>query len=415
MSKVQLHEPRSGRASSLSDDRADQRRLALVLWNGNLGGAESLNANLAECLRRLGANATIVFVAKSGPLDERLLRAGVPHCSLGFERGRDVVRHPRRYAAEIARVGPDGALLVERGYMGTALRAGGYRGSIITVEHGTLLFEQQDLTRPQRMLRRISRVSGAWMVDADVAVSDFMLKRMHRHAHARLIRRIYNGIDPEKYLLARECPTDVSHMLVVGFAGRLVPGKGADHLIRAIAQANKQIPIKLLIAGDGPERPRLALLAQEVGAVRQVDFLGVIEALPAFWQRCHVAVVPSDTFVESFSMVTLEAMASGRPIIATRNGAIPELIVDGESGTLVPPGDVEILTRALIDYAEQSNLRSAHGAAGRERAVERFHIEDCAQAYLDLFAELAANRRCGPFGGTKAHRDGNIDQQSSGT
>jgi len=89
---------------------------------------------------------------------------------------------------------------------------------------------------------------------------------------------------------------------------------------------------------------------------------------------------------------TLEAMSCGKPIVASRDGAIPELIVDGTTGTLVPPGDVGALAKALALYAEHPELRYRHGLAARARAVERFHIEDCARAYLNLFAELATKR-----------------------
>lgn len=373
--------------------------LALVLWNGNVGGAETLNAALAEHLCRLGAHVTIVFIGTPRPLAERLSYADIPYRSLGLGPGHKVLRHPRQFAAEIARSGPDGALLVERGFMGVALRAGGYRGPIVAVEHGTLLFEQQDLTRPQRLLRRIGRFSGAWAANAEIAVSDFMLEKMRRHSHARRIMRIYNGIDPDTYLAAPQALTDPSAGVTVGFAGRLVPGKGADHLIQAFAQVSVQHSAKLLIAGDGPERSRLSSLAQTLGADSRIEFLGVVDDLSTFWRRCDIAAVPSDTFIESFSMVTLEAMACGKPIVAARNGAIPELIVDGITGTLVAPGDVGDMVQALVAYAEHSEMRRSHGMAARARAIERFHIDVCAQAYLDLFGELAG-------AGLRSRRDG---------
>lgn len=363
-------------------------RLALVLWNGNVGGAEILNANLAVHMRRLGATVTVVFVGNSQPLAERLLRSDIPYRSLNLSRGREVLRHPRLYAKEVTRCGSDGALVLERGFMGAALRVGGYRGAIVAVEHGMLLLEQQGLTKSRRLLRRGSRLGGAWATNAEVAVSDFMLDRMRQQSHARRSLRIYNGIDPDTYLQIAEKPADRGPNLVVGFVGRLIHGKGTDHLVRALARASRQIPARLLIAGDGPERSPLELLVRELSIDAQVEFLGVVEDLTAFWQKCDVAVVPSEN-LESFSMATLEAMACGKPIVATRSGAIPELVVDGITGTLVTPGNIEDLAQALFAYTEQPELRREHGAAARARAVERFHINACAQAYLDLFGELA--------------------------
>jgi glycosyltransferase involved in cell wall biosynthesis len=311
-------------------------------------------------------------------------------------RGREVLRHPRRYAEEVARSGPDGALLVERGFMGGALRAGGYRAPIVAVEHGALL-ELPGITRSRRLLELANYLCGAWADDAEVAVSDFMLARTRQHPHARRLKRIYNGIDPDRYL-PDEAPERTPHgELVIGFAGRLIPGKGADHLIRAIALADREAAARLLIAGDGPERERLKLLTASLNIESKVDFVGIVDDLPAFWRRCDVAAVPSDTFTESFSMVTLEAMTCGMPIVATRNGAIPELMRDGVTGTLVACGDVQELAHALVVYSRDPIVRRRHGAAGRARAIESFHLDACARAYLTLFSELRADRPWRPW------------------
>jgi glycosyltransferase involved in cell wall biosynthesis len=214
---------------------------------------------------------------------------------------------------------------------------------------------------------------------------------MRQHSHTRRLLRIHNGIDPDSFQPTEVPPNPHAAGLVVGFAGRLVPGKGADHLIRAIAQASEKISVELLIAGDGPERSGLEMLAQTLGGGSKVRFLGVVNDTSAFWRFCDVAAITSDEFIESFSMTTLEAMACGKAIVASRNGAIPELMVDGVTGMLVPPGNVNALAQAVVVYAQQPDLRRAYGVAARARAIDRFHIEDCARAYLDLFRELGAS------------------------
>jgi glycosyltransferase involved in cell wall biosynthesis len=380
------------RRTALSSEPMNRQRLALVLWNGDVGGAEVLNVKLAQRLRILGADVTVVFVGTPWPLAERLTSADLPYRELDLGRGRNVLRHPRRYAAAIADAGGDGALLMERGFMASALRLGGYRGPIVAVEHGALLAEMQTRLTARRLLRELGRCTGAWADDSEVAVSDFMLGKMLSRPHAGMVRRIYNGVDQDVFRPLPQSRPANSPELVVGFAGRLVPGKGADRLIQAMARVHTRVPARLLIAGDGPERPRLISQAAELGVQSIVEFLGVVGDMPAFWQRCDVAAVPSDTWVESFSMVTLEAMSCGKAIVATHDGAIPELIGDGECGTLVAPGDVDALADAVIRYAEQPQLRAGHGSAARASAVERFDIEDCARSYLDLFAELSTRR-----------------------
>ena len=371
---------------------ANNRRLALVLWHGAVGGAESFTVTLCQRLRGLGANAEVVFIAEAQPIAERLRAAGVPYRSLGFKRGRDVAWHPRRFAKEIALVGSDGAILVACGFMGAALRGGGYRRPIVAIEHGALL-GLSGLAWPRRCLQRIGGVGGACANDAEVGVSDFVLEEMRRLPHARMIRRIYNGVEPLENLSAPSSVLDRRKAsIVVAFAGRLIAGKGADRLIEAVGQIHPPPYIKLLIAGNGAERPRLECLADSLGLRHVVYFLGQVEDMPAFWRRADVAVVPSE-IAESFSMTTLESMACARPVVATQHGAIPELVIDGATGTLVPPGDVKALADAIITYARHPELRRTHGSAARARAIEHFHLTQCAQAYLTLFADLIERAR----------------------
>jgi glycosyltransferase involved in cell wall biosynthesis len=365
-------------------------QLALILWAGDIGGAELLTANLAVHFRRHGVDASLVFVGNPEPLATRLRESGVPHVTLGFRRGRDLLKHPVRYAREVSKLGPDGALLVDCGFMGAALRAGGYRGTIVGVEHGGQL-EGQNLSPVRRLPKEVARLAGAWADDAEVGVSDFMVSQMRKHPRARRVRRIYNGVD-KSLLSSAEIPTSPgnndSHCTRIGFVGRLVSGKGTDHLINAFAQVRARVRAHLIIAGDGPERGRLESLATSLGVNSAVEFVGVIGDVAAFWRRCDIAAIPSHTF-ESFSMVTLEAMACHKAIVATNSGAIPELVLAGATGTLVAPGDIDALAHALIHYAEHPELRKAHGTAARTRATVFFPFEATAGAYLRLFDELS--------------------------
>lgn len=366
-----------------------RRRLALVLWKGDVGGAEVLTVALADQMRSLGIEATVVFIQGSRPLDVRLDHLGLPHRSIGLRRGRDVVWHPRRYAAAVGEAGPDGAILVTCGYMGAALRAGGYDAPIVAVEHGDILYDG----RPQ-WLRWLARAAGARADEIEVGVSDFILQRVLEQPHAKEVRRIYNGIEPARFLAAGAEREDAASGAgcIAAFAGRLIHGKGADYLIEALAGLPADRRVEVRIAGDGPERPALEALAGRLGVADRVEFVGLEQDMPSFWAACDVAVVPSAEFVEACPMTPLEAMASAKPVIATRNGGLPELVVDGETGTLVEAGSSASLSGALDLYAGDAGLRRAHGEAGRIRAAERFPIRACAESYLELLDELAARR-----------------------
>jgi glycosyltransferase involved in cell wall biosynthesis len=283
----------------------------------------------------------------------------------------------------VSAFGPDGALLVDSGYLAAALRAGGYGGRVVGVEHGKLL-ATQELSVVRRLRDRLERASGARFRTIDVGVSDFMVAEIRRHPHARRLCRIYNGVDTQDFLPAAPHENGALRPLQAGAAARLVPGKGFDHLLRAVAEL-RDVPLRLEIAGDGPERSPLVQLARELQIEDVVTFRGTLQAMPEFWRASDVAVVPSDG-VESFSMTTLEAMACGVPVVGTRIGGIPEVLADGETGTIVPPGDPAALASAIRAYATDPGLRRRHAVAAHERARRHFGIQATATQYLALFS-----------------------------
>ncbi len=373
--------------SAVSDDlsaKAKGLRLAIALWTGDLGGAEAFNAMLAHEWRKWGIEASVVFVTDGMPLAERLERDGVPHVSVGLSRGRGALVHPRRLARAVSAAGPDGALLVDDSYLAAALRVGGYKGRIVGVEHGKLLAARY-LSPARRLRDRLERSSGAPFRAVDVGVSDFMVDEIRRHPHARQVCRIYNGIDNGVFNPDGKDVRDRSDLLRIGAAARLVAGKGIDHLLLAVALL-RDLKLHVEIAGDGPERHALVGLAEHLGVGETVSFRGSIQAMPDFWRACDLAVVPSSEFVESFSMTTLEAMACGVPVVATRNGGIPEVLTDGEAGTIVSPGDPAALAGAIRAYATDPDLRRRHATAAGERSRRCFGIEGSAARYLSLFA-----------------------------
>jgi glycosyltransferase involved in cell wall biosynthesis len=362
-------------------------KIAVVLWNGGIGGAELVSAEVMRLWRGDGIDGTIIFVQDSLPMAELLTEQGVPFTGLDFARGGGVLRGPRRFAAAVARLGCDGALLLDCGYLAALLRLGGYRGRIVGIEHGAAL-RIPNLPLQHRWRRRLERALGARARSVDFAVSEFMLNRLRAYSHAPDLRRLYNGVDLERFA-PRPAPgrDRAADGLVIGSAGRLIAGKGFDHLIRAIAGLESRVRAVLQVAGEGPERTRLEAIAASVGLVDRVEFLGRIDDMPSFWNACDIAVVPSAAFVESFSMTTLEAMACGRPVVATMNGGIPEVLAD--AGTLIPVGNAEALAGAISRYLENPALRAEHGRRARRRAEREFDIAHTARVLAACFRSVA--------------------------
>lgn len=343
-----------------------------------------MTASLVRELRRRGHEASLLFVTGPHPLAHELEEDGIPYRMLGHERGSHVLLHSRALARAASELGPDGIVSPSPGYLPAALRLGGYRGPLIAVNHGRLL-QLPALPAAARALRKADRASGFWAPDQEVAVSDYLLERLRRERlHARRLVRIYNGIDHERYgSNGAEAPRGATFRMA--WAGRMIPGKGVDDLLRALALLAKEGDARLVLAGDGPDRASLVDLASSLGLTDRVEFAGWVRDMPAFWRAADIAVVPSHNFVESFGMVALEAMACARPAIVSRNGGLPEVVDEGKTGELFEPGDVNGLAIAIRAYASDETKRREHGRQAKDRAARLFGIDRTAASYLELF------------------------------
>jgi glycosyltransferase involved in cell wall biosynthesis len=177
---------------------------------------------------------------------------------------------------------------------------------------------------------------------------------------------------------------------VAAFAGRLVPEKGADVLVRAFARVHAALPhARLLIAGDGPERGRLLRLIAELGLERSVALPGHLpratldQQLDAAW----VQAVPS-VWAEPFGFTTAEAMMRGTAVIATATGASPAMVEGERTGVLVPALDEERLAAALLRLLTDRDLAERMGAAGRKRALAEFSDERFTDRFLELLESI---------------------------
>jgi glycosyltransferase involved in cell wall biosynthesis len=182
---------------------------------------------------------------------------------------------------------------------------------------------------------------------------------------------VHYGIEPNGP--TRPYAGDEPRLLTVG---RLIPIKGHIVLLRAFAEARRELPtLRLGIAGRGPLEPALRALAKEFGIDDAVDFLGYVAPVQDAIEEAAIAVVPS--MGEGFGMVALEAMERARPVIAAEIGGLGELVEHGETGLLVPSGEAEPLARAIVRLGGDLELAARMGAAGRRRALDRFLLDRC--------------------------------------
>jgi glycosyltransferase involved in cell wall biosynthesis len=172
--------------------------------------------------------------------------------------------------------------------------------------------------------------------------------------------------------------------------GRLIPIKGHLVLLRAFAGALHEVPgLELRLAGRGPLDPALRSIIDELGLGSRVKLLGQVSPIQKAIEDVGVVVVPS--LGEGFGMVALEAMERARPVIASAVGGLVDIVRDGQTGILVPPGEAEPLARAIVDLVTDPERATQLGAAGREHALDWFRDERSLERTELLYRSLLRN------------------------
>ena len=230
-----------------------------------------------------------------------------------------------------------------------------------------------------------------------IAISQAVRARFDGSRHAGKVRVVYNGVEPGNWISA-ERPVFAAARPVVLLVGRLSPGKGQATLVRAAPAVLAQVPAArfvLLGADSDGEADRLHRLANQLGVGHALEIRPWVgDPRPAFYEA-DVVTLPSRS--EGFGRVLVEAACLAKPVVASRVGGIPEVVVDGETGLLVPPDDPPALAEALIRLLTDANQRARLGKAARERALIYFtahkHVEGVEAVYEEL---LSINKTARP-------------------
>ncbi|MGH7680500.1 MAG: glycosyltransferase, partial [Candidatus Eiseniibacteriota bacterium] len=263
----------------------------------------------------------------------------------------------------------------------------GEHGKDDTAVHGGRLMASRVLARG---VRRVCAVSKDL---AEEIVRDWGVPREH-------VARIPNGVDLELFRRA-DRPEAVREELGLAPSDRVVMNTGGfrtikDHptLLRAFAVVRRSVPeARLVLVGAGnPREPRAGLdtLAAELGISDAVRFAGIRKDVPRLLQVCDVYV--NSSRFEGMSNTILEAMAAGRPVVATNVGGNPELVEDGVSGFLVPPGGDAALADRIVELLRDPTLAGRLGAAGLGRIEREHSMEGMVRAYTELYEKVWSER-----------------------
>jgi len=227
------------------------------------------------------------------------------------------------------------------------------------------------------------------MIAISGAVRDYFLKNGVRDALGKDLEVIHYGIDApmdlrEEEIRALRADWGVEdHEILVGSVARLVPQKSLDTVLRAFRALNdlSNLSYRLVVVGRGPLETELKDLAQTLGIQDRVIWAGFREDMARVMAALDIFCLSS--VYEGFGLVLLEAMAAGKPIVATRVSAIPEIVDDGRTGILVPPKDEAALAAALLQL-QLAQERRLMGEAGRSRALSDFPLTKMVEA-TDVF------------------------------
>jgi len=235
--------------------------------------------------------------------------------------------------------------------------------------------------------------------DALVAISDHTAAIARDIAPDTPVRLVYNGTDPDTMKPDPEVenPYRQPGQRIILSMSRLVHRKGVDLIIKALPSVRSRVgDVKLLVAGSGPEEEALRRLAFETNVTEFVEFIGSPDDAAHCYNLCDVFAMctrESATDIEGFGLVYVEANACLKPVVGSRVGGVPSAIVDGVTGILVDPEDVDQIADALSRILLDEELARRMGEAGRQRVVDHYNWERIHDDILDLLESVVEGRQ----------------------
>ena len=371
-----------------------------LISGGDTGGAKTHVHSLLQNLSR-GMDITLVCF-RDGPFAREAAELGIETrvCSGGFF---SALREVRRMIAE------EGFELVHThgsraNLAGAILRSTCGRPVVSTIHSD---YRLDYMGRPLAAATYgVLNVLALRRIKYHVGVSDAMRDLLiSRRFPRETTFAIYNGLDfsrePKRHDRAAFCARVGANVapgdIVVGAAARLDPVKDLATLVRGFAAAREGHPeLKLIIAGEGPERPALEALAEELGVRGAVTLAGWLDDMEEFYSALDINTLSS--LSETFPYALTEGTAYRLPTVASAVGGIPRLIEDGKTGFLFAPGDWEKLGARLAQLASDPGLRERLGAAVHERAAREFSVEATCREQRAVYEEILEREARGRSG-----------------
>lgn len=375
-------------------------RVLLTMTHTGIGG---VTEHVLALARSLDPNLFEVTVASApgGPYEKEFIQSGIPFVAIpSYVRHLHPV-HDARAILSLVRLlkkerfdivhahGPKAGFLAR-------LAARLCSVPVVMYTHHGIVFHSRQSAIKRYVYRNLEALATTWTHKL-VCVSEYNRDTLLR---AGIGRRddyvvVWNGVDPSPYQLQEPesllinqvrtslniAPTDI----VIAMVARLEEPKDPVLLVRAAAHIDSGIPWKILFVGDGSLRPHVERVARELRIESKVVITGFRSDVPAVLAASDIAVLASKS--EGLPISVIEAMMAGKPVVATSVGGTREVVVDNETGFLVPVDDPISLGNRLSILAAHADLRSHMGALGRSRALELFSWDRMSQQISTLYLD----------------------------
>ncbi len=374
--------------------------VAHILYRLDIGGLENGLVNLINAIPAERYRHAVISLTEYTDFRFRIRRQDVEYYALHKRPGKDpgayvqLWRLLRRLQPQIVHTRNLPALdcLIPAALAGVRCRVHG--------EHGRDMLELDGKNWKYNLLRRALRPLVQRYIPLSHDLENWLQHRIG--VTPDKISRIYNGVDTQLFHPApvREPLPHAAFALpgtvVVGTVGRMQAVKDQLTLVRAFLRLLKSEPsarniLRLVLVGDGPLRHQAAAMLAAEDANELAWLAGTRDDVPRLLRGLDVFVLPS--LAEGISNTILEAMACGLPVVATRVGGNPELVIEGKTGMLVPAADPVALADALANYLRNPGLAKQHGAAGRERVVREFSLNAMVQRYVSVYDEVLVHEQ----------------------
>ncbi|HET6724911.1 MAG TPA: TIGR03088 family PEP-CTERM/XrtA system glycosyltransferase [Gammaproteobacteria bacterium] len=374
--------------------------IAHVVFSLDVGGLENGLVNLINHMPDRYRHV-VICLSHFTDFRTRIRRPGVRVLALHKRPGKDFRVYIRLWRL-LRRLQPQIVHTRNYGSMDTAVVAALANVPFrVHGEHGWDMVDLHGDNLKYRVLRRMLRP----LIQRHVAVSKDLGAWLTERVRipGEQVSAICNGVDTERFHPVDEAEHAIAvqagdefgpDKFLIGTVGRLDAVKDQATLIRAFAELVHERPAlreraRLVIIGDGPLHGELRALLEQEGLSRLCWLPGNRDDIPALLRGLDLFVLPS--LNEGISNTILEAMASALPVVASRVGGNSELVVDGETGQLVPPSDPAGLARAIDPYLAAPEKAAAMGRAGRRRVEQEFSLNAMVAAYTRLYDGLVGS------------------------